>query len=35
MMHVDKNTDGHVMDQNVDWISRKIAYVPLGGRIRS
>ena len=35
MMHVDKNVDGHVVDQNVDWISRKIAYVPLCGRIRS
>ena len=35
MMHVDKNADGHVVDQNVDWISREIAYVPLGGGIRS
>ena len=35
MMHVDKNADGHVMDQNVDRISREIAYVPLSGRIRS
>ena len=33
MMHVDKNADGHVLD--VDRISRKIAYVPLNGRIRS
>ena len=30
-MHVDKNADDHVVDQNVDWISREIAYVPLGG----
>ena len=35
MMHVDKNVDGHVMDQNLDWISKEIGYVPLGGRIRS
>ena len=35
MMHVDKNIDGHVMDQNVDRISREIASVPLGGEIRS
>ena len=35
MMHVDKNADGHVLDQNVDRISREIAYVPLSGRIRS
>ena len=35
MMHVDKNTDDHVMDQNVDRISREIAYVPLGRGIRS
>ena len=35
MMHVDKNADEHVMDQNVDRISREIAYVPLGGGIRS
>ena len=35
MMHVDKNADGHVVDQNMDWISREIAYVPLSGRIRS
>ena len=35
MMHVDKNADDHVMDQNVDRISRAIAYVPLGGGIRS
>ena len=35
MMHVDKNADDHVMDQNVDRISREIAYVPLGGGIRS
>ena len=35
MMHVHKNADDHVMDQNVDRISREIAYVPLGGRIRS
>ena len=35
MMHVDKNADDHVMDQNTDRISREIAYVPLGGGIRS
>ena len=35
MMHVDKNADGHVLDQNMDQISREIAYVPLSGRIRS
>ena len=35
MMHVDKNANDHVMDQNVDRISREIAYVPLGGGIRS
>ena len=35
MMHVDKNADDHVVDQNVDRISREIAYVPLGGEIRS
>ena len=35
MMHVDKNADDHVVDQNVDRISREIAYVPLGGGIRS
>ena len=35
MMHVNKNADGHVLDQNVDRISREIAYVPLSGRIRS
>ena len=35
MMHVDKNADDHVMDQNADRISREIAYVPLGGGIRS
>ena len=35
MMHVDKNVDGHVLDQNVNRISREIAYVPLSGRIRS
>ena len=35
MMHVDKNADGHVLDQNVDRISREIAYIPLSGRIRS
>ena len=34
-MHVDKNANGHVVDQNVDRISREIAYVPLGGGIRS
>ena len=31
MMHVDKNADDHVVDR----ISREIAYVPLGGGIRS
>ena len=35
MIHVDKNADDHVVDQNVDRISREIAYVPLGGEIRS
>ena len=35
MMHVNKNVDGHVVDQNMDRISREIAYVPLGGGIRS
>ena len=35
MMHVDKNANGHVLDQNVDRISKEIAYVPLSGRIRS
>ena len=35
MMHLDKNADDHVVDQNVDRISREIAYVPLGGEIRS
>ena len=35
MMHVDKNVDSHVVDQNVDRISGEIAYVPLGERIRS
>ena len=35
MMHVDKNADGHVLDQNIDRISKEIAYVPLSGRIRS
>ena len=35
MMHVDKNADGHVLEQNEDRISKEIAYVPLSGRIRS
>ena len=35
MMHVDKNVDDHVVDQNVDQILREIAYVSLGGGIRS
>ena len=35
MMHVDKNADDHVVDQNVDRISREIAYVPLSGGTRS
>ena len=34
-MHVDKNADGHVVDQNVDQVSREIAYVPLGEGIKS
>ena len=34
-MHVDKIANGYVVDQNVDQISREIAYVPLGGEIRS
>ena len=34
-MNADKNADRHVMDQNLDRISREIAYVPLGERIRS
>ena len=34
MVNADKNADRHVMDQNVDRISREIAYVPLGERIR-
>ena len=35
MLDVDKNADGHVLDQNMDRISKEIAYVPLSGRIRS
>ena len=35
VMHVDKNADDHVVNQNVDRILREIAYVPLGGEIRS
>ena len=35
MMHVDKNANDHVVDQNVDRISREIAYISLNGRIRS
>ena len=35
MMHVDKNSDSHVLDQNVDRILREIAYVPLNGKIKS
>ena len=35
MMHTNKNADDHVLDQNVDQISREIAYVPFSGRIRS
>ena len=35
MMHVDKNADDHVVDQNVDRISREIANIPLSGGIRS
>ena len=31
MMHENKNVDGHVLDQNVDRISREIAYIPLSG----
>ena len=34
MMREDKNTNSHVLDQNVDRILREIAYVPLSGRIR-
>ena len=34
MMHVDKNADGHVVDQNMDQISGEIAYIPLGWGIR-
>ena len=34
MMHVDKNANGHVLDQNVDRILKEIAYVPLSGRIK-
>ena len=34
-MHVDKNVDDHVVDQNVDRILREIANVPLGGGIKS
>ena len=34
-MHVDKHVDDHALDQNVDRISREIAYVPLSGRIKS
>ena len=35
MMLVDKNADGNVLDQNMDQISKEIAYIPLSGRIRS
>ena len=35
LMHVDKNADDHVVDQNADRISREIAYVPLDGGTRS
>ena len=35
MMHVDKNADSHVMDQNVNQILGEIAYVSLGGGIKS
>ena len=35
MMHVNKNADDHVVDQNVDQISREMAYIPLGGGIKS
>ena len=35
MMHVDKNANGHIVDQNVDRISGEIAYVSLGGGIMS
>ena len=35
MMHVNKNANNHVVDQNVDQISREMAYVPLGGGIKS
>ena len=35
MMHVGKNANGHVVNQNVDRILGDIAYVPLGGGIKS
>ena len=35
MMHVNKNADDYVVDQNVDRILKEIAYIPLGERIRS
>ena len=35
LMHVDKKAYDHVVDQNVDRISREIAYVPLSGGTRS
>ena len=35
MMNADQNVDRHVVDQNVDRISGEIAYIPLGGRIKS
>ena len=35
IMHVDKNAGSHVVDQNLDRISKEIAYIPLSGRIRS
>ena len=35
MVNSDKNADLHVMDQNVNRISREIAYIPLGERIKS
>ena len=35
MVNANKNADCHIVDQNVFQISREIAYVPLGERIRS
>ena len=35
MVNANKNADCHIVDQNVFQISREIAYVPFGERIRS